>query len=95
MSHRLFEKISDDYRPQLFEIHPKGGASGEPLTSNGKAIMEIRMGSLCFDHMCVVADIVDEVLLGEDLLLCDPSGPADIIQSEEKIIFKGVPIPFL
>ena len=42
------------------------------------------MGPLCFDYMCVVADIVDEVLLEEDLLLCDSSGPANIIQSEEK-----------
>ena len=91
VSHRLFENISDDHRPQLLEVHPRGGASWEPLTSYGKTIMEIRMGLLCFDHMCVVADIVDEVLLGEDLFLCDPSGPANIIQSEEKMIFKGVP----
>ena len=46
--------------------------------------MEIWMGPLCFDHMCVVADTVDEVLFGEDLLLCYSSGPANIIQSEEK-----------
>ena len=46
------------------------------------------MGPLCFDHMCVVADIVYEVLLGEDLLSCDFSGPTDIIQSEEKKEFK-------
>ena len=42
---------------------------------------------------CVLADIVDEVLLGEDLLLCDSSGPADIIQSEEKMMFRGTTIP--
>ena len=42
------------------------------------------MGLFCFDHMCVVADIVDEVLLGEDLLLCDSSSPAKIFQSEKK-----------
>ena len=47
------------------------------------------MGHLCFDHVCVVADIVDELLLGEDLLLCDSSGTADIIQYEEKLIFRG------
>ena len=75
------------------EVHARRGTSGEPLTSYGNAIMEIRKGAICFDHMCVVADIVDEVLLGEDLLLCDPSGLTDIIQSEEKMIFKGVPIP--
>ena len=89
----LFEKISVDHRPQLLEVCPTGGTGGETLKSYGKAVMEIRMGSLCFDHMCVVADIVDEVLLGEDLLLCDASGPMDIIQSEEKMMFKGVSIP--
>ena len=57
--------------------------------------MEIRMGLLCFDYIHVVADILDEVLLGEDLLLCDPSGPADIIQSEEKMVFRGVSIPLI
>ena len=41
------------------------------------------MGPLCFEHLCVVMDLVDEVLLGDDLLLCDSSGPANIIQSKE------------
>ena len=44
---------------------------GEPLKSYGKVIMEINMGPLYYDHMCVLADIVDEVQLGEDLLLCE------------------------
>ena len=48
----------------MFEVHPRGGTCGEPLTSYGKAVMEIRLDPLCFDHMCVVADIIDEVLLG-------------------------------
>ena len=93
VSHSLFEKISVDHRPQLLEVCPTGGAGWETLKKYGKAVMEIRMGSLCFDHMCVVSDIVNEVLLGEDLLLCDTSGPADIIQLEEKMMFKGVSIP--
>ena len=80
MSRSLFEKFSVDHRPQLLEVCPTGGAGGETLKSYGKAVMEITMGSLCFDHMCVVAAIVGEVLLGEDLLLCDASGPTDIIQ---------------
>ena len=79
MSYILFKEINECFRPQLLEVHPRGGVSGEPLRTYGKAVMESRMGSLCFDHMCVVADIADEVLLGEDLLPCDPSGPADII----------------
>ena len=59
VSHGLFEKFSVDRRPQLLEGCPPGHAGGETLKSYGKAVMEIRMGSLCFDHMCVVADIVD------------------------------------
>ena len=51
------------------------------------------MGPLCFEHECVVSDIVDKFLLGEDLMLCDPSVPADKIKSEERMIFHGVPIP--
>ena len=47
------------------------------------------MGPLCLDHMCFVADIVNEVLLGEDVLLCDSSVPTDIIQSEVKLILEG------
>ena len=39
------------------------------------------------------SDIVDGILLGDDLMLCDPSGPADIIQSEERMIIHGVSIP--
>ena len=66
----------------LFEVYP-WGAGGEPLTSYGKVIVESKMGPLCFDYMCVVAVIVDEVLLGEDLSLCDPLGPVDIIQRKE------------
>ena len=50
-------------------------------------------GSLMFCHLCVVMDTVDEVLLVKDLLLCDSSGPADIIQSEVKMMFRGAIIP--
>ena len=68
VSHQLFERISEDQRPWLIEVHPREGAGGEPLKSYGKVVMEIWIGPLCFNHMCVVADIVDEVLIGEDLL---------------------------
>ena len=42
----------------------------------------------CFDHMCVVADIADEVfIMGH--LLCDSFGLVDIIQFEEIMNFRG------
>ena len=40
-----------------------------------------------------MADIVDEVLLGEDLLLCDSPGPTNIIQSKEKMTFREATVP--
>ena len=42
--------------------------------------------------ICVMADMVDEVLLGEDHLLCDSSDPADIIQSGQKCL-RGATLP--
>ena len=93
ISHKLFRKISKDHHPQQAKTTPVDTAGGEPLKTNGKAVVEICMHSLCFEHEYVVSDIVDEFLLGQDLMLCDPSGPADIIQSEERMIFHGVSIP--
>ena len=55
--------------------------------------MEIQKGPLCFNHMYVVVDIVDELLLEEDTLLCDSYGPINIIQSNEKIMSRGVTLP--
>ena len=68
-------------------------SGGEPLKTYGKAIVKIQMGPLYFEHECTVSDIVDEFLLGEDLMPCDPSDPADIIQSEERMVFRCVSIP--
>ena len=51
------------------------------------------MGPLCFEPECVVFNIVDDFLLAEAVMLYDPSGPADTIQSEERMIFQGVSIP--
>ena len=93
VSHRLFEKISKGHCPELTKAAQVDAAGGEPLKTYGKAIVEIWMGPLCFEHECTMSDIVDEFLLGEDLMLCNPSGPADIIQSEERMVFRGVSIP--
>ena len=36
-----------------------------------------------------VAEIKDEILLGDDIIRRDPEGPMDIINSREVLIFKG------
>ena len=91
--HRLFKKFSRNHCPKLTKVVQVDTAGGEPLKTYGKAVVEIWMGPLCFEHECTVLDIFDEFLLGEDFMLCDPSGPADIIQSEERMVFHGVSIP--
>ena len=92
VSHRLFKKFSRNHCPELTKAAQVDAAGGKPLKTYGKAVVQIWMGPLCFEHECTVSDIVDEFLLGEDLMLCDPSGPADIIQSEERMVFHGVSI---
>ena len=87
VSHRLFKKISKGHCPKLTKAAQVDAAGGKPLKTYGKAVVEICMGPLCFEHECTLSDIVDEFLLGEDLMLCDRSGPADIIQSEERMVF--------
>ena len=93
VSHRLFKKFSRNHCPKLTKAAQVDAAGEEPLKTYRKAIVEIQMGPLCFEHECIVSDIVDKFLHGEDLMLCDPSGPADIIQCEERTVFCGVSIP--
>ena len=93
VSHSLFREISEDLHPQQGKTAPVNAAGGEPLKTYGKAAVEIHMGPFCFEHECVVSDIIDEFLLGGDLMLCDPTGPADIIHSEERMIFHVFPFP--
>ena len=45
------------------------GADGEPFKKYGKEVVKNWMGSLCFNHMCVVVDMVDKVLL-EEIFCC-------------------------
>ena len=66
VSHRLFKKFSRNHGLKLMKAAQVDAADGEPLKTYGKAMVEIWMGPLCFEHECTVSDIVDEFLLGED-----------------------------
>ena len=65
VTHRLFKKFSRNHCPELTKAAQVDAAGGEPLKTYGKAVVEIQMGPLCFEHECTVSDIVDEFLLGE------------------------------
>ena len=61
----------------------------------GKANFEIQLGPIKLVREARVAEIKDEILLGDDIIQRDPEGPIDIINSREVIIFKGHKIPLL
>ena len=65
VSHRLFRKVSEDHYPQLVKTVPVDAAGCEPLKTYGKAVVEICIGPLCFEHECVMSGIIEEFLLGK------------------------------
>ena len=93
VSYHVYQKIPENRRPKLRKSGPTNHAGGGELKNYGSAIMELQIGPLQFDHECRIVGITDDVLFGDDLLLDDPSGPADILNTEERMVFHGVSIP--
>ena len=93
VSYQVYQKIPENRRPKLRESGPTNHAGGGELRNYGSAIMELQIGPLQFDHECRIVGITDDVLFGDDLLLDDPSGPADILNTEERMVFRGASIP--
>ena len=93
VSYHVYQKIPENRWPKLRESGPTNHAGGGELKNYGSAIMELQIGPLQFDHECRIVGITDDVLFGDDLLLDDPSGPADILNTEERMVFHGVSIP--
>ena len=69
------------------------GAGGIPINEYGKATFNIEIGPIKLQKELIVADIEDEGLLCVDILQDDEQGPADILLSKAKIIFRGEEIP--
>ena len=95
VSKRVYDQISEHFRPVLM----KGSsmeiamADGKGMIIYGRARFPLMLGSLSLVAILVVADVEDEVLLGSDILLRGPHGPADLILSENAILLEGVRIP--
>ena len=66
---------------------------GHQFEYGGRAILELRLGPVQLTRALAVADIKDEILLGDDILQRDEEGPMDILHSEGVITFKGHRIP--
>ena len=93
VSYQVYQKIPENRQPKLRESGPTNHAGRGELRNYGSAIMELQIGPLQFDHECRIVGITDDVLFGDDLLLDDPSGPADILNTEERMVFHGASIP--
>ena len=93
VSNQVYQKIPENRRPKLRESGPTNHAGGGELRNHGSAIMELQIGPLQFDHECRIVGITDDVLFGDDLLLDDSSGPADILNTKERKVFHWASIP--
>jgi hypothetical protein len=98
MSKRIFEKIPSEKKPELVanpESRPMTGADGKLISRFGKAVLTLELGPLKIDRPVIIADIEDEILIGADILIRDPSGPADLLLSKKKMLFQDVEIPLI
>ena len=94
----LASRVYDQLPPQLRPTLVKGGscpsaADGRRLNHRGSAIFELCLGNLALRKKIEVADIADDVLLGADVLVYGPDGPADLILSEGQMRLAGISIP--
>ncbi len=94
LSSRVYDQIPERQRPKLI---PGGScpsaADGRRLDHWGSAVFELCLGKLCLRKKVAVADIADDVLLGADVLVYGPHGPADLILSEGLVQLQGISIP--
>ena len=92
-SERVFKQIPAEKRPQLNGSSMLKDVSGYPVTEHGTAKVHLELGPLKLTQTVVVADIEDHALLGDDVMMEHPDGPADLILSLRKIVIGGCEIP--
>ena len=66
----IYEQIPEDVRPKL-QPHTGGnasGAGGGNIRIWGKAIFELQLGPIKLAREALVAEITDEILLGDDII---------------------------
>ena len=72
---------------------PLIGPNGKVISSQGKALVKFKLGPVVLDRYVVVADIIDECLLGADIILGLKEGPMDLLLSESKLKWNEMSIP--
>lgn len=71
------------------------GADGQTLVKLGNAMFSINLGQLTMPmgRELIVADIEDDALLGLNILMKGPGGPANIKLTKGEILLNGTTIP--
>ena len=95
VSSRIYKQIPKENRPEL-SPRTKGtatGAGGAPIQIWGVGKFQVQLGSITLTREMAVAEITDDILLGDDILHRDPEGHMDIVNSEQVLKFKGMKIP--
>ena len=93
---RVYDKMHPSKRPSIQVSNPVVdlvGADGSSLSCKGRAVFEIDLGPLRLVRELAVATIADEALLGADILQGDQEGPADLLLSEDRMVFRNTSIP--
>lgn len=65
-------------------------ATGEPATVYGKIKVELTIGNMSINHVFIVADIVDEVIIGADFMI---SHGINLNMGQQIMIWRNVEIP--
>ena len=95
VSNCTYNSIPKEKRPRLEKTASKklANADGKPINYSGHAMFCLFLGQLNVNALVTVADIEDDVLLGADILMGDPSGPADILLSEGRMVLRDTSVP--
>ena len=97
LSKRVIDRMSEDTRPQIAGSKRKSfsGPAGGPFEVFGVVEVTMSLGEISFRKKLPVADLLDDCLLGADILLGLEEGPFDLLLTENRLVWNGVTIPVL
>ena len=93
MSCNFYHKLPADQQAQLKPVQGYRSANGSLVQCLGKGMFKFKLGKLELKKELVVAAIVDDVLLGSDILQNDQNGRARLLLDEERMTLHGNSIP--
>jgi hypothetical protein len=94
LSIKLFQLLPERFQCRLSNFENTVlSAEGRPIDCQGSLTLFLEMGRVKFELQVLVADIEDDMLLGMDILLDGPLGPADISLRKKEIYFADLTIP--